>query len=74
MRRTRWRSSQRAELQPHLEEGVVLQQEPIPITQRRADLPDILVQVVHRALSRQPEDRFPDAKAMQQQLLQLLPP
>ena len=37
---------------------------PVPIRDRRPDLPDGLARAVHRALSKDPADRFPDAAAL----------
>jgi serine/threonine-protein kinase len=39
---------------------MILQDDPVPITQRRSDLPAALVDAIHRALTREPADRFPD--------------
>jgi serine/threonine-protein kinase len=39
----------------------VLQRSPVPIRSRRADIPVELAEVIHRALARDPEKRFPDA-------------
>jgi serine/threonine-protein kinase len=36
-------------------------EDPVPIQQRRDDLPDELSQIIHRALSRNPKDRFSSA-------------
>jgi serine/threonine-protein kinase len=41
----------------------VLEEEPVPIRQRRPDLPDELAAAVHRALAKDPESRFPDVLA-----------
>jgi serine/threonine-protein kinase len=41
----------------------VLESEPVPLRSRRPDLPGPLADVVHRALARRPEHRFPDAAA-----------
>lgn len=46
----------------------ILQEEPIPITDRRADVPAALAEVIHRGLARKPADRFPDAGAMRDAL------
>lgn len=43
---------------------------PTPITKRRSELPAKLVAVIHKALSREPEDRYPDVKAFRQELKQ----
>jgi eukaryotic-like serine/threonine-protein kinase len=48
---------------------LVLQAEPVPIQSRRSEVPPELAQVIHRALAREPEKRFPDAAAMRQALL-----
>jgi serine/threonine-protein kinase len=42
---------------------VILEDEPAPIQSRRADIPDGLAAAIHRALAKQPEDRFPDVTA-----------
>ena len=43
--------------------AVVLEKEPVPIRQRRPDLPEGLAAAVHRALSKDPLARFPNARA-----------
>jgi serine/threonine-protein kinase len=48
---------------------MILQDEPVPIRRRRADLPVGLAEVIHRALAREPEARFADVTAMRQALL-----
>ncbi len=47
---------------------MILNQDPIPITQRRSDLPASLVQSIHRALAQAPEARFPDVAAFRKVL------
>lgn len=47
----------------------VLHQEPIPILQRRPDLPAALAQTVHRALAKDPHQRFADARAFRLALM-----
>ncbi len=42
----------------------LLQGSPAPVTDRRPDLPAGLAAVIHKALARQPEDRFADVQAM----------
>jgi serine/threonine-protein kinase len=42
--------------------AVVLQNEPVPLGDRRPDLPPELAAVVHRALAKDPAARFPDAR------------
>ncbi|HJT76486.1 MAG TPA: serine/threonine-protein kinase, partial [Gemmataceae bacterium] len=49
--------------------AMMLQEDPVPIEDRRRDLPAGLVEAVHRGLARDPGDRFPDAEAMRQALL-----
>ncbi len=41
---------------------------PVPIAERRPDIPAKLAEVIHKALSREPEDRYPDALAFRQEL------
>jgi serine/threonine-protein kinase len=48
---------------------MILHDDPVPILSRRPDLPEGLAQVLHRALARDPEDRWPDAAAMREALL-----
>jgi len=46
----------------------ILQEEPTPLGPRRPDLPPRLVETVHRALARRPEDRYADVTAFWQAL------
>lgn len=48
---------------------MILQDDPVPLRSRRADLPEALAAVIHRALAREPGERFPDAAALRQALL-----
>lgn len=41
----------------------ILLEQPVPIRQRRADIPEGLAQEIHRALRKEPRDRFPDVAA-----------
>jgi len=41
---------------------------PVPIAERRADIPAQLAAVIHKALSREAEDRYPDVLAFRQEL------
>jgi eukaryotic-like serine/threonine-protein kinase len=41
---------------------------PVPITERKPDIPAQLAEVIHKALSREPEERYPDALAFRQEL------
>ncbi len=53
-----------------LEELVrLLTERPKPILERRPDLPKGLAEAVHRALAREPEDRFPDVRAFRRALV-----
>jgi serine/threonine-protein kinase len=47
----------------------VLNEDPVPIRQRRPDLPENLAGVIHRCLAREPAQRFPDAAAFRAALL-----
>ncbi len=47
----------------------ILLTDPVPIQERRADVPAPLAAVIHRALARRPEDRFADVAAMRVALL-----
>jgi serine/threonine-protein kinase len=47
---------------------MILQEPPVPIATRRPDIPAELASVVHRALAREPEARFPDVRAMREAL------
>jgi serine/threonine-protein kinase len=42
----------------------ILQADPVPLRQRRPDLPEALAAAVRRALARKPEERFPDVGAL----------
>jgi serine/threonine-protein kinase len=48
---------------------MILQNDPVPIHDRRANVPAKLAEVVHRSLARSLDERFPDARSMQQALL-----
>lgn len=41
---------------------------PVPIAERKPDIPAKLAEVIHKALSREPEDRYPDALAFRREL------
>ena len=47
----------------------ILQQDPVPLRQRRPDVPEALAAVVQRALTRRAEDRFPDVTALRAALM-----
>jgi serine/threonine-protein kinase len=46
----------------------LLYEDPVPIQQRRPDLPDELAAVIHRALAREPRRRFADARSFRRAL------
>ena len=46
----------------------ILEADPVPIKQRRSDLPDDLAGVLHRALARRPDKRWPSADAFSEAL------
>jgi serine/threonine-protein kinase len=46
--------------QSHQQFLMILNEDPVPITQHRPELPAALVQIIHRALTRDPPRRFPD--------------
>lgn len=48
--------------------GIVVSATPVPIIERRQDLPAGLADVIHKALSREPEDRYPDVMALRKEL------
>jgi serine/threonine-protein kinase len=52
--------------------GQLLHDDPVPIQQRRADLPAALAETIHRALARDPNNRFPDARAFRRALLKAI--
>jgi serine/threonine-protein kinase len=47
----------------------VLQEQPVPIRQRRPDVPGDLAAAIHRALAKEPADRFAGAGEMREALL-----
>lgn len=49
----------------------VLTEEPISILKRKPDLPPALAAVIHKALARRPEDRFPDVATLARELRDL---
>ena len=53
---------------------MILQEDPIPIRSRRAEIPAELAAIVDRALARAPEERFTDVKAMRAALLPFASP
>jgi serine/threonine protein kinase len=51
------------ELAPGRGVALVLQEKPVPIRQRRPELPEELAAIIHRALAKDPEGRFADVRA-----------
>ena len=49
-----------------------LQQKPQAVGERRADLPPALCEIVHRALEKDPERRYPDARGLLKDIKQVL--
>ena len=47
----------------------ILLEDPVPIRDRRPDLPEGLAPVIHRALSRDPQARYPNVREMRRALL-----
>jgi serine/threonine-protein kinase len=43
--------------------GRVLQEQPVPVRDRRPDIPEGPAAAIHRALAKDPKDRFPDVEA-----------
>lgn len=52
---------------------MILQDEPVSIQSRRSDIPKSLAEVIHRALAKEPGDRFASAKEMRRELLKYCP-
>ncbi|MCE9530529.1 MAG: serine/threonine protein kinase, partial [Planctomycetes bacterium] len=46
----------------------ILETEPVPILQRRPDLPAALAGAIHKALAREPENRYRDVRAFAEAL------
>jgi serine/threonine-protein kinase len=55
-----------AELKKQLR--MILEEDPVPIRSRRKDVPKGLAEVIHRALAREPGDRWPDVTSLGQAL------
>jgi serine/threonine protein kinase len=53
---------------------VVLNEDPVPITMRRSDIPKGLAKAIHRALERDPAKRFPDVRSLAKALLPFADP
>ncbi len=50
--------------------GMILNNDPVPIRKRRADVPEDVAAVIQRALAREPAKRYPDVRAMWRALLE----
>ena len=48
--------------------GHIIMTDPVPITDRRPDVPPNLAEVIHKALSRDPQARYPNVRAFRQEL------
>jgi eukaryotic-like serine/threonine-protein kinase len=48
---------------------MILCEAPVPVRSRRPEVPLGLAEAIHRALAKEPEDRFPDAGALRQALM-----
>ena len=47
---------------------MLLEESPIPIRDRRPDVPQALAEVIRKCLARDPKERYPDAASMRQAL------
>jgi serine/threonine-protein kinase len=47
---------------------MLLEEQPVPIRHRRADIPPELAAVIAKCLARDPEERYPDATSMRRAL------
>jgi len=56
------------DLPDHQRLAKVLGDEPVPIRQRRPELPEPLARAIHRALAKEPRRRFPDVAAFHEAL------
>jgi len=57
------------ELRPHKRLAMILLEDPVPLLDRRSDLPLGLAESIHRALRKDPAERFPDTRGFRQALL-----
>src|SRR5262245_20657555 len=44
--------------------ALILNEDPVQILKRRGDLPVKLTKIIHKALAREPEERYPDVRAL----------
>jgi serine/threonine protein kinase len=49
---------------------MILHDDPVPIRNRRSDVPKKLADIIHRTLRKDPEDRYADAKTLRRALLE----
>jgi serine/threonine-protein kinase len=54
----------------HLQFSKILSQSPVPISKRREEIPEALAKVIHKALARQPQNRFACVKDFRKALVQ----
>ena len=47
---------------------MLLEESPIPIRERRPDVPQALADVIRKCLAREPKERYPDAASMRSAL------
>jgi len=47
---------------------LLLEEQPVPIRSRRPDVPEALAAIIGKCLSRDPNERFPDATSMRRAL------
>jgi serine/threonine-protein kinase len=47
---------------------MILEAKPIPVRDRRPDVPEALAKAIHRALAKDPEKRFPDVRSFRKAL------
>jgi serine/threonine-protein kinase len=57
----------------HRQVALVLNEEPIPIRERRAELPAALAAIIHQGLARDPASRFADIATLRKALAPFLP-
>jgi eukaryotic-like serine/threonine-protein kinase len=50
----------------------ILEEDPVPIRSRLANLPGRLAEIIDRCLAREPSDRFPDAESLREALMPFL--
>lgn len=48
---------------------LIMEKEPVPVRQRRPEIPDELAQVIHRALAREPKERYATVKSFRKALI-----